>query len=456
VSCQEKDCIIELLHGHPDEKRRVEIVRHLGECDQCRREFLLAAATSGLALASEAGPDCLDNETLCALYDGALPEQQQGVALEHLAGCGHCLDALINLDRALAGAAAEPVEAPRELTRRLAGATGPSLWQRLRAGLLSMRFVAATASAAAAFLAVYFLARPPAEPTLEQPTPRSGPSPLAEAEAEGNQAAPAEPAPASDELPAAETVAETGHPAAPAPGPEKTAPPLLDAKILAKLLPSTPETDRPPLGATALDTRRSDNSPWQQSYRLGRVIATSLIASGRGKPGKSNDDIIRTGLLLLARWLEGAGEESLAGFAGDLAEQLQAGRLDRIKLQARLEVLDQALRQKQSGEPSRAWFYDTGKLVTDIGLQASLARSGAKHLVDPSLPRRCRQQAAAALELRRPGKKVILRLAGQLSTLGRQLGQLPTSRDQLAATLNKIDQAVDSTATASPGNEKSR
>lgn len=46
--------------------------------------------------------------------------------------------------------------------------TEPSLWQGLRAGVLSVRFLAALASAAAAFLAVYFLARHPAGPAIEQ------------------------------------------------------------------------------------------------------------------------------------------------------------------------------------------------------------------------------------------------------------------------------------------------
>jgi hypothetical protein len=110
------------------------------------------------------GPDCLDEDTLAELVDGALEPPRRADAMRHLAGCARCRGAVASLAEALASPEVAAAAASRPRARRL-----------LRVGI--------PAAAAAAVLFVAVLGRPAGRsdppPAHRAPADTSAERPLA-------------------------------------------------------------------------------------------------------------------------------------------------------------------------------------------------------------------------------------------------------------------------------------
>lgn len=105
-----------MIEAHPDETDLVEVAfsslgqdevrRHITECAECR-DVVDALRTQANALrliaveASEATPDCLDDESIAAFAEGTIDPADLTAAVTHLSACARCSQEVASVARLL-------------------------------------------------------------------------------------------------------------------------------------------------------------------------------------------------------------------------------------------------------------------------------------------------------------------------------------------------------------------
>jgi len=174
VGCEITKDIQRLFSGQLAEDERLRLTEHLASCPECRRdsEFLTAVR---LSLPSQpAGSECLTDERLALLYDGALEGEERMRVLSHLAGCDRCLGAWLALDRSLAEAESKPASVPASLVSRALGTKNASWLGRLFSGHALARLAVAGSAAAVVFALVVTLSPGPAGQSGDIPAQEAG------------------------------------------------------------------------------------------------------------------------------------------------------------------------------------------------------------------------------------------------------------------------------------------
>jgi hypothetical protein len=328
------------------ESERPGIEAHLEGCAACRNELAgIHALRLGLQPGGPKAAGCLDDERLCLLVDGALPEAERERGLAHLAACPDCLASLVALGRALAEVgegsrtpSAELLARAQALGARETGASERGWLARLFGDNLGFRLVVASATAAAVLALVVLLApgdRPHEPPPLDHPglaDQPKGTGPLAP-----------DPLPPAPEPPAPEPRLALPEPTPP---PAKTRPSQVE--------PAAPAPWLPPASALALGPRSAPSA--SAIYFLGRTLG--FLASVEGRTGLDPDRDARLAELVAglplafeAARIEPGLAGHLRGFAEDLTARLRAPERDAQALQSRTRVLGQALAEALDASP---------------------------------------------------------------------------------------------------------
>jgi len=379
MGCPEKSQIEQLVAGALGEKTSKELLSHLNECSDCRREAAFLTAVRLSLPAKPPGPQCLSDESLSLLRDDLLEGPEREKALAHLGGCQHCLGAWLALDRSLEEAAREPVTAPAHLVKQAAalGAKGKqtekvSFLQRLLGPSPVWRLSLAGAAAALVLVVAVVLTSPPTR--LEVPA-RPEP-PVLVSDVTGPEEPPAvppkkppvEPVPAKPKPPSAEQPRKAGDWLAALP----------DQKRLKLISSLKPEADLPRVEMGKAYKVPDRKPSIADGYQLGRHLGYLLtFAEQLDSPGVRAElgDAAGSLVPMLRAVAPEKGSERLEKFARDLKTGLSS-RLAPDTARRKLEVFKDALSGTvPAGEPAGLGF-ELGLLASQLEAASTAQKLG--------------------------------------------------------------------------------
>jgi len=380
MGCPEKSQIEQLVAGALDEKSSKELLSHLNECSDCRREAAFLTAVRLSLPAGQAGPQCLSDESLCLLCDDLLQGPEREKALAHLCGCRHCLGAWLSLDRSLEEAALEPVPAPAHLVKRAAalGAKDKqtekiSFLQRLLGPSPVWRLSLAGAAAALVLVVAVVLTSPATR--IEVPKGPVPPAPVLVSDVTG-----------TDEPPAVQPQKPPVEPVPNEPGPSVETPrkaqnwlaALPDQKRLDLISNLKPKADLPRVEMGKAYKTSDKQASVSDGYQLGRHLGYLLAFAGQlDSPGVRSQLAEAAGSLvpMLTTVAPQADAPQLQKFAKDLQTGLNS-RMAPDTAKRRLEVLKTAVSEKISSQKPAGLGFELGLLASQLEVASTAQKLG--------------------------------------------------------------------------------
>ncbi len=383
--CEITKDIQRLFSGELAEDERRRLTEHLASCPECRRESEFLTVVQ-LSLPSQpAGSDCLTDEKLVLLHDGALEGEERKRVLSHLAGCDRCLGAWLALERSLTEAESKPVSVPTGLVSRALGTKRASWLGRLLSGHALARLAVAGSAAAAVFALVVILSPGPAEQSADIPVQKAGQGQNLHL-ADNDRQMPHTGVASADT--SGDTSSATGRSGPRAPidtkAPQEsgviasdTFTQSLDGRTRQRLFTrlGRPWTKDAPL-VSALAT--SGDSPTTEGYLAGRAAqAFGILSRYQDDAGARavTANILRSlaAELKLSRRPDAA---RLAAFAADLGGKISTGEIEKNSAARRLKVFVTALSEDPSAEKSFQAGLELGKLTGKLTLLAATQLDG--------------------------------------------------------------------------------
>ena len=374
MGCPEKSQIEQLVAGALGENLSKELLSHLNECSDCRREAAFLTAVRLSLPAGQAGPQCLSDESLSLLCDDLLEGPEREKALAHMGGCQHCLGAWLSLDRSLKEAAREPVPAPAHLVKQAAalGAKGihtekVSFLQRLLGPSPVWRLSMAGAAAALVLVVAVVLTSPPTR--IDRPEPPvlvsdvTGPE---EPPAVSPQQPPVEPAP-NEPKPSVEPEKARDWLAA-----------LPDKQRLDLISSLKPKADLPRAEVVKALKAPDQKPSIADGYQLGRQVGYLLsFAEQLDSPGVRSQLADAAGSLV--PMLRAVAPEKGAGQLIKFAKDLETGMSSRLApdtAQRKLEVFKAAVSETISAQEPTGLGFELGLLASQFEVASTAQKLG--------------------------------------------------------------------------------
>ncbi len=387
MGCDTTKDIQRLFSGQLAEDERLRLTGHLADCKECRSELAFLAAVR-LSLPEQpegrAGNDCISDEMLALLYDGALEGEEQERALFHLARCDRCLGAWLALDRSLADAASRPASVPASLVSRALGTHGTSWFGRLFSGNIFARLAVAGSAAAAVFALVVTLSPGPTEQPEPVPVQRAGQEQdlkLAKNDGQTPRTGAAsvdarrDDSSAGQKGPGAPTTTRAPHTSDAIA--HNTFTESLDGPTRQRLFSrlGRPWTRNASL-VSALST--AGGSPAVEGYLAGRAAqAFGILSKYQDEAGARTvtANILKSlaAELKLSRRQDAA---RLTAFAADLGDKISAGKIEKDSSVRRLKVFVAALSEDASAEKAFRAGLELGKLTGELTFLATAQLNG--------------------------------------------------------------------------------
>jgi len=377
MGCPEKSQIEQLIAGALGEKTSKELLSHLNECSDCRREAAFLTAVRLVLPGGQAGPQCLSDESLSLLRDDLLEGPEREKALTHLGGCQHCLGAWLSLDRALEQAAREPVPAPAHLVKQAVslGAKGRqtekvSFLQRLLGPSPVWRLSMAGAAAALVLVVAVVVTSPPTQ--IERPAMPESPVLVSDV------TSPEEPPAVHPQEPAAEPIPTEPQPSVEPQKARDWLAALPDQKRLDLISSLKPKVDLPRVEMSKAYKRPEKQASLSDGYQLGRHLGYLLSFAGQlDSPGVRAQLGDAAGSL--APLLRTVAPEKGSGQLFKFARELQAGLTSRLAPDTayrKLEVFRAALLETvPAGQPAGLGF-ELGLLASQLEVASTAQKLG--------------------------------------------------------------------------------
>jgi len=474
VACENKEKLEQLVDGSLSEEESANLLAHLRDCRQCRRELAFINAVRSALPASTPGDDCPSDETLVMLVDDVLPAEERERALAHLSRCDHCLRSWLSLNRALAAVGEEPVTAPANLVARakkLTGADrakkswlerilGPSPW--LQVGL-------AGAAAAAVFALVVVFSSEPVPRSVrgtdmtgdmlavpEPPASLDVTGPRLPDERRGKPGESPQPAvahkpstPDTDKSGAHEVAPDSRAGAAGKPGENWLA--ALGAEERERILEQA--SSRLLLGepqlVKALDVGKK--SAIEKGYLLGRIIGLAQAYSsltGENQQRRDNLTSMLTSAARIMKYSDTAGEGKLTRFLSSLAEKVARAELDSESTMRRLEVFLLATEETLTNRDPVYAGLRLGRIYSKLDLLASALQAGktppAKAWPQADSVEKVKTLVEHVQDLPDGRKRAVLRGLDNIRR-AQATSPVPSKAEKISEELHSIDRNVRST-----------